>query len=304
MPPGIARNCWTTAGSCHATGRNARRPRRPASAILGPVSDLPFRLPSTRATVLAAALDRERKIDRALEALGPLAGREVVARRRRAPRRSARLAAAGARIDERRIRCSATTRGRSPTDSADAIVSAWSAFRGVEPDELAAADRILRPGRPPARRPRLRPRRRLAPARRPAGVRHLEPARRTVPDERLPGPGDPLLLDVRHDRGCPGLPGRGVRRRRSRPRRGPEAAAAVVQRRGLPPDPGRERSRRRGRRCGGERRPGGSARPVDLDRRRPDELDPDRLDPDRRAGDALEDGPVHRLDIVDHPGHA
>jgi hypothetical protein len=33
-----------------------------------------------------------------------------------------------------------------PDGSADAIVAAWSAFRGVDPSELAEADRILRPG--------------------------------------------------------------------------------------------------------------------------------------------------------------
>jgi SAM-dependent methyltransferase len=33
-----------------------------------------------------------------------------------------------------------------PDGSADAVVSAWSAFRGVDPAELAEADRVLRPG--------------------------------------------------------------------------------------------------------------------------------------------------------------
>ena len=38
---------------------------------------LPFPLPTPQAAALAAALDRERKIERALEALGPVAGRDV-----------------------------------------------------------------------------------------------------------------------------------------------------------------------------------------------------------------------------------
>jgi hypothetical protein len=107
------------------------------------VSDLPLSLPSSPALLLAAALDRERKIDRALEALGPIAGRDVVlvgAGAGEAARRAAdgaRLSSVGSLLDDD---------ARALADgSADAIVCAWSAFHGVDPDELASADRLLRP---------------------------------------------------------------------------------------------------------------------------------------------------------------
>jgi hypothetical protein len=93
--------------------------------------------------VLAAALDRERKIGRALESLGPLAGRDVVVVGGGSDE-TARLAADGARL---------TNVGSLVDDDAsaladgstDTVVSAWSGFRGVDPVELAAADRVLRP---------------------------------------------------------------------------------------------------------------------------------------------------------------
>ena len=42
------------------------------------MSDIPLSLPIESAVILASALDRERKIDRVLEALGPIARRDVV----------------------------------------------------------------------------------------------------------------------------------------------------------------------------------------------------------------------------------
>jgi SAM-dependent methyltransferase len=112
--------------------------------MLGDVSDLPLSLPAAQAAVLAAALDQERKIDRALESLGPISQRDVVvvgAGRAELER----LAAAGARVTPvEAIR--ADDAAALPDASADAVVSAWSAFRGVDPAELEAADRVLRPG--------------------------------------------------------------------------------------------------------------------------------------------------------------
>ena len=51
---------------------------RSTARILGPMSDLPLPLPPDCASVLRAALDQERKIERALEALGPISDRDVV----------------------------------------------------------------------------------------------------------------------------------------------------------------------------------------------------------------------------------
>jgi hypothetical protein len=115
----------------------------PASAILGGVSDLPITLPAGLAGSLAAALDRERKIDRALESLGPLADRDVVVIGG-GPDEIARRIADGARVTGVETLLGPDA-GALPDGSADAIVSAWSAFRGVDGPELAAADRLLRP---------------------------------------------------------------------------------------------------------------------------------------------------------------
>jgi hypothetical protein len=105
------------------------------------VADLPLTLPTEPAAALLGALDRERKIDRALDALGPVADRDVaVIGGGRAE--IARLAAAGARVRELPV---AGDEWRATDASADLIVSAWSAFRGVTAGELAEGDRVLRP---------------------------------------------------------------------------------------------------------------------------------------------------------------
>ena len=97
------------------------------------------------ATTLSAALDVEGKIVRALDKLGPIGGRDVVVVGG-GPDEERRLGEAGGRLTvvepfdrDRRGHWSL------PDGSADAIVAAWSAFRGVDPAELAEADRVLRP---------------------------------------------------------------------------------------------------------------------------------------------------------------
>lgn len=94
--------------------------------------------------MLASALDRERKIDRALEALGPVADRDVVLVGG-GPDETARLRAAGARVTPVASLLDGDARALAEA-SADAIVSAWAGFRGVDPAEIAEADRVLRPG--------------------------------------------------------------------------------------------------------------------------------------------------------------
>lgn len=108
------------------------------------MSDLPLNLPPGPATLLASALDRERKIERALEALGPVADRDVVLVGG-GPDETARLAALGARVVPVASFLDGGARALSDA-SADAIVSAWAGFRGVDPAEIAEADRVLRPG--------------------------------------------------------------------------------------------------------------------------------------------------------------
>jgi SAM-dependent methyltransferase len=93
------------------------------------------------AAALLAALDRERKIDRALEAVGPVADRDVAVIGG-GQSEIARLAAAGARVRELPV---AVDQWTATDASADVIVSSWSAFRGVGEGELSEVDRVLRP---------------------------------------------------------------------------------------------------------------------------------------------------------------
>ena len=106
--------------------------------------DIPFRVPATLQATVRAALDRERKLDRALEALGPLRGRDVVAIDP-GPDQAARWSAGGARLTAvpSLLGDDGAARGAA---SADVVVSTWAGFRGVDPAEMAEADRILRPG--------------------------------------------------------------------------------------------------------------------------------------------------------------
>ncbi len=108
------------------------------------MADLPFLLPAPHAERLAAVADVEGKIVRALEALGPLAGRDVLVLDLPDGVLLDRLAAAG--IVPARMPLVAPLRLDAPDGSYDAIVSLWTGFRGVDPAELAEADRVLRPG--------------------------------------------------------------------------------------------------------------------------------------------------------------
>jgi len=92
--------------------------------------------------MLLAALDREGKIERALEELGPIAGRDVLVIGA-GEAELARFGAAGARVT--RLALNGSAPWPIADASADTIVSAWSAFRGVGPAELEEADRVLRP---------------------------------------------------------------------------------------------------------------------------------------------------------------
>lgn len=112
--------------------------------MLDRMADLPLSLPAATSGLLAAALDREGKILRALEALGPIADRDVVVVGG-GPAELDRLAAARARLIS--VDSIPGKAARDVADgAADAIISAWAGFRGVDPAALAEADRILKPG--------------------------------------------------------------------------------------------------------------------------------------------------------------
>lgn len=110
------------------------------------MADLPLALAPPLDDALSRALDVEGKIPRALEALGPLAARDVVLVGG-GPLEARRLEEAGARVTAIAAATQADeARWPVPDGQADAVVAAWSSFRGVDPAELAAAERVLRPG--------------------------------------------------------------------------------------------------------------------------------------------------------------
>jgi SAM-dependent methyltransferase len=129
------------------------------------VADLPVDLAEEVAARLLRSFDVEGKIHRALEALGPLGGRDVVLVDGARGVRAREIAALGARLTvlERtgrvaklrsalagtagiRVASGSSAALGLPDDSADAIVAYWTAFRAPSPAEVQEADRVLRSG--------------------------------------------------------------------------------------------------------------------------------------------------------------
>ena len=111
------------------------------------MAELPIDLEDGLRERLARILDVEGKIPRALGALGPFAGRDVLLldgtegiRAQQLRDLGARVAFAGAHGADGSVGFDA------PDGSADVVLSLWSSFRGAAPDELAEAQRVLRPG--------------------------------------------------------------------------------------------------------------------------------------------------------------
>ena len=108
------------------------------------MADLPIDLGASLAAQLARVLDVEGKIPRALDALGPIGGRDVVLLDGAEGIRARQLAELGARV-----LCAAAGGGArigAPDSSADVLASLWGPFRGTAADETAEAARVLRPG--------------------------------------------------------------------------------------------------------------------------------------------------------------
>jgi SAM-dependent methyltransferase len=108
------------------------------------VSDLPIPLAVDLARRLASALDVEGKILRGIEALGPVADRDVVLVDGAGSAIAVGIEALGARVLHHAA--AAPFRTVLPDASTDVVLGLWSAFRGVDAAELAEVDRILRPG--------------------------------------------------------------------------------------------------------------------------------------------------------------
>jgi len=108
------------------------------------VADLPVDLGTGLNQRLARVLDVEGKILRAVEALGPIGGRDVVVVDGSTGVRARQLTDLGARVTT-----VPPTDGASyaaPDASADVVVAYWSAFRDGLDQEVARAARVLRPG--------------------------------------------------------------------------------------------------------------------------------------------------------------
>jgi hypothetical protein len=108
------------------------------------MSDLPVSLPAGLEPAFLAAFDPPGKLVAALEALGPVASRDVVVVDLTGGPILEGLTRAGSRI----VRASSASplRIEAGDASADAVIGLWSAFRGVEPADVAEVDRVLRPG--------------------------------------------------------------------------------------------------------------------------------------------------------------
>ena len=108
------------------------------------MSDLPVALPSRLEAIFVAAFDRAGKLVAALDALGPIADRDVLLVGASGGPVVDGLAAAGARLTPAGL--TEPLRLDVPDASADVVLGLWSAFRGVDAAEIAEVDRVLRPG--------------------------------------------------------------------------------------------------------------------------------------------------------------
>lgn len=96
-------------------------------------------------TRLEAAVDREGKIPRAIDELGPLAGQRVILLDSDQGLRARQLEALGGRVST----LPGVTMAALPAGLADMVVSLWAGFRGGSPQaegEVREAERVLRPG--------------------------------------------------------------------------------------------------------------------------------------------------------------
>jgi hypothetical protein len=111
------------------------------------VVDLPFACVPSLADQLAGAMDIEGKIPRALEGLGLLAGGTVAVLDVPGTPWLDRLRAGGAQpIVVAPTPDGGSLRIDSPDASLDVLATLWTGFRGIDPVDLAEADRVLRPG--------------------------------------------------------------------------------------------------------------------------------------------------------------
>jgi hypothetical protein len=108
------------------------------------MSNLPHILAPELEAAFIAAVDPTAKLVAALEALGPIAGRDVVAIDATGGPFIGALGTRGAGVFS--VPASSPLRIAAADGSADVVLGLWSAFRGVDSREVAEVDRVLRPG--------------------------------------------------------------------------------------------------------------------------------------------------------------
>ena len=108
------------------------------------MSDLPVALPSRLEAIFVAGFDRAGKLVAALDALGPIADRDVLLVGASGGPIVDQLTTLGARLTP--VELTDPLRLDAPDASADVVLGLWSAFRGVDAAEIAEVDRVLRPG--------------------------------------------------------------------------------------------------------------------------------------------------------------
>ncbi|HEX3265908.1 MAG TPA: hypothetical protein VHR16_09605 [Candidatus Limnocylindrales bacterium] len=107
------------------------------------MSDLPVSLPAGLEPAFLDAFDPGGKLVAAIAALGPIDGRDVVVVGASGGPVVDGMRAAGARLTP--AADASPLRFHGADASADVVVGLWSAFRGVDPAEIAEVDRVLRP---------------------------------------------------------------------------------------------------------------------------------------------------------------
>jgi hypothetical protein len=108
------------------------------------MSDLPHAVAPELVPAFVAALDPTAKLVAALEALGPIADRDVVVVDASGGPFVGGLGTRGARLTS--VPATSPLRIAADDESADVVLGLWSVFRGVDPAEVAEVDRVLRPG--------------------------------------------------------------------------------------------------------------------------------------------------------------
>ena len=138
------RSVGSAAGAQPAAARHEWRgdpPRYTPAAVDLPIAPADPVLTSA----LVEVFDLEGKVARALEALGPVAARDVVLLDGDGGRRQAELESLGARVRA----LEGMDPGRLPEGSADAVVACWTGLGlgpAAVPSTLVGLERILRPG--------------------------------------------------------------------------------------------------------------------------------------------------------------